>query len=197
MVKRTISTNPDIFDDFPLASKDINSYVQHLFEQNPKQSKDPNIIKKIGLLYGFPKEAVLSFANYNNEWVRFHRYIKKRTENAFHMRQLGIKGQTEEEYDIMLHLSYLNREGKVQAKEGFLEDFISTHQDETKRFLDKVKENEPHLSITDKGIDYIMKRRGVYTHGFAFGSMSTPEDYAFKKRIDEIYRLSGMNAAAS
>lgn len=65
LVAKTIRENPDIFSDFT-PDADINFYIEEFLETNPDhKDSGESATRKIGLLHGFPKDAVNAFIKKN------------------------------------------------------------------------------------------------------------------------------------
>lgn len=187
LVKEVIDKNPDVFDDFSEGS-DIDAYMQNLFDRGPSNQNSKYVIK-VGLLYGFPKDAVLSYAKNIDRYASIQETFRKL---AF--LYLGTMSDlTDKQKDIYRHLALI-RGTKVDLTPDYMHDFLDQHEEEARRFL----EDQSFVKMTEEEIDFMVKNRPVSTLGFEYGtSVSTDATLAFPKKVDELYEKSGMNSFIS
>jgi hypothetical protein len=188
LVKDVISKNPDIFDDFPKEG-DVDTYMQDFLNRKPQTNQTDKETARVGLLYGFPKDAVLSYVNNIKRYASIQETFRRL---AF--LYLGpISNLTDEQKDIYRHLALIRGE-KVDLTPGYMHNFLDQHEEEARKFL----EEQTHVKMTEEGINFMVKNRTVNVHGFNYGTgIPTEATVAFPKKLDELYEKSGMNSFIS
>lgn len=189
LVKEVIGKNPDVFDDFPKEG-DVDTYMQDLLGRKPQTNQSDKDVARIGLLYGFPKDAVLSYVKHIRRYTSIQDSFRKL---AF--LYIGpMSSLTDEQKEIYRHLALLNKKQQVILTGGYMHDFLDQHEDEARQLL----EQRAPVEMSEEEINFMVKNRAVNNHGFMYGTgIPTEATLAFPKKVDELYEKSGMNSFIS
>lgn len=186
LVKEVISKNPDVFKDFP-EEGDVDTYMQALLSRKPHTNQTAEDIVRVGLLYGFPKDSVLSYASRIKDYVKII--------NAFINMAPSIVNDprwrlSDLEKEIILHIAHVDKGGKAHLEPGYLENFLDQHSGEVRAFLER--------HHTKEEVDFLVENRPEDVHGFQYGTgVPTLETLNFPKKVNELYAKSGMDQLLS
>ncbi len=155
-----ITANPDIFPDPQLADESIRDYLKRFqFEADT----DP---KKVGLLFGFPKEAVMQYAEHQARVNEVTLFI----EEYYH-------------YDEQIRIDLFDE------NIGF-NQFRDKHREEIRAIL---RREFPYA--TPEEVDYLLTARLVDIPGFRYiASGPDPLNSPHVQMVYRVFEESGMNS---
>ncbi|MBI3341486.1 hypothetical protein HY024_00005 [Candidatus Curtissbacteria bacterium] len=183
-----IAQNPDVFSDYK-DGENLDESLKACFEANPAASRDLNEIKKIGLLFGFPKDAVISYADnidfFRDTLADFHEWARAVL--------YSDTGFSDLEKEIILHIAHVDRKGHARLEEGYLHNFLDKHGEQTRAFLSDYYSQMTR--ITEGQVNFIVQNRHASAHGIQYGTgVPTKETLDFPRKVEEAYSFSGMNS---
>jgi len=172
-VKKVLGDNPDVFPDYS-PDTNIKDYINQVFDTQIKNGE--NAILKAGLILGYPKDAVTSYAKYYYPHARdFENHCEKNSQNPL-LDGYHIDPQDEDAISDTIK-------------------FRDSNQQEIREYLNN---NEEFSNLPSEVKDYISKVRPVMSRGFRFFTTSDSESYQnftktnennFKKsQIDQILK---------
>lgn len=183
LVRKVINENQEYFDDFSEYKGGIEEYVRDLLARKPYTNQTERDIIRVGLLYGFPKDAVLSYAQNIQNYTR-------NVQDFIFMRIFALdpsRHMPAQEKEIILHFAHTDETGKVHLEANYLEDFLDQHSDEVRLYLKQE-------GYSKEEIAFMVENRPIDTHGFQFGTgVPTEAASSFLKKLDELFEKSGMN----
>lgn len=188
LVKEKIAQNPDVFPEFQGADN-LDEQVETFLESSHAVSRDKDNIRKIGLLFGFPRDAVVSYA----EHIEFYRNALQYFHGLSRIILRGETGFSDLEKDMILHIGYIDRKARARVESNYLENFLDRYGQEAKAFL---RDYYSQLTqISEDEIDYLVGNRPVSVRGIHYATgIPTKATLDFPHKVEEIYRLSGMNS---
>lgn len=187
VAEAVIKENPDVFPDFENST--IDKYMENLLGNgNPAASTNsPDQMAKIGILYGFPKKAVIEYAKY------FPEYYRELVDWAVSLAPAAIRDGSWGEIarETLLHYANIDSKGRYVSDPNYLGSFLDKNEAEVREYL---KGLVPGWS--EDVYDYCLKIRGQQIKAFHFGiRRDLPEAVTFRKRVEGLYDASGMNKA--
>ncbi|HET9947122.1 MAG TPA: hypothetical protein VFQ63_03600 [Patescibacteria group bacterium] len=168
-VLQVVQSNRDIFTDFDFSQEDPKDYLLRLQQGNVQDGHT-----KLGLLLGFPKEDVLSFA----------RNFPAFQASVFYSLNHRDEYDSEEHVLIDAHYGILSENDRRIFPSG--RDFLKAHKQELVAFLQR---RFPWL--TPEQLSHCVQREARDFYGFKY--VSDREDNSFYTFVHGVYEASGMN----
>lgn len=190
LVQEAITSNPDIFSDYQASRQSIDAYMrefnnaafQNTGEYMPQVNNVSERMLQHGILFGYPRNAVLQHAYYRQMDETFKyttgTYGEPLTSEEEAIRTGYVKGysdthfSTEEEY----------RNGVNRYRDE--------HRHELQSIIQKVFPKN-----SNEAKNYLLTERFVQLPGFVYAlGNPKPGDYIFAQRVRDVFEQSGMNA---
>ena len=186
-VKETIAQNPEVFEDFGQFNSDLGKYLDDLINRRHAFTFQaaPEDIKRIGLLYGFPKDAVFQFAQHSQNRAHLVIWASQSVPSVLRPdNQYSPLAQA-----TILHFAALNEKGKPVGSD-YSSPFFASHKQEVKDYLGQL-----FPTFGEDDLDYFVESQPAKARGFGYATGKiTPETEKFPQKVEEIYERSGMNA---
>jgi hypothetical protein len=188
-VEKVITVNSDYFDY--TAKSPISLYMQDLVKQwdipdafLTAQDKERRCVQ-IGLLCGFPRNAVEQFAKYADALRPLIGYLTTPVEQFFQFN----KDLSAEDHVLFKNYFTAGREGRPNAKE--VNTYRDEHEEEIRSSLNKTS-----LKEEPEKIEYLVSLRDKELRGHILYISGNPnnDDRAFEEKVDAIFEQSGMSA---
>jgi hypothetical protein len=175
-ILETINKHPDIFSDFEPANKNLDAYLHRLFVKGQKKPEEDN--RKIGVLLGYPLDAVDAYSRYQNDYFRFDEYAREHSD------------------ENPLFKQYANMSDRESGELNATRDEI---RDRIRHELDVIPE---FSSLSDETKDYIADERTISTRGYHFATSAqsieykNPNGLTFSQNIESAFSKSGIDTKA-
>lgn len=171
-VGSTIAQHPEVFDNFQQFNGDIEAYLRSLSFKN---SLGPQSMSRTGVILGYPKDAVMSYARNYDAYGAFIHFSEDFSKNP------DAEGLTESEVKV------LTTYGEAADKREPINPF--PFQKELRSILEK-----KYPDVSEEGRNFILTAHQPYSQGFEFISGNpTMADMSFNQKVEKVFEQSGMN----
>lgn len=171
-VEATIAQNPEVFDNFQQFNGDIEAYIKSLSFKN---SLGPQSMARTGVILGYPKDAIMSYARNFDTYAVFLHFSVDFYKNP------KAEGFTESE------VKALTAYGEAVDKRELFNQFPLK-----KEFESILEKKFPDMST--EGKNFVLTAHHASPQGFEYISGNpTIADMGFGQKAERVFEQSGMN----